>query len=215
MIPTVLFDLDGTLLDTNELIIQSFLHTLEGRTSIPYTRETLIPHMGRPLIDQLKFFTGLDDVEELTQIYRAYNFSRHDELVTAFPHVRDTLAQLHAAGVKIGIVTVKIRKTTEMGLHLCGLMPYIDSIVTLEEVEKPKPDPEGIYRALKELGAEGTEAIMVGDSHYDIQAGQNANLITVGVGWSLKGREYLQRENPTYIIDDIRELLPIVGVMEA
>lgn len=215
MISTVLFDLDGTLLDTNELIIQSFMHTLEGRTTQPCTRESIIPHMGKPLTDQLKFFSGQEDVQELVQIYRAYNFSRHDELVTVFPYVRETLAQLHAAGVKIGVVTAKIRKTSEMGLTLCGLMPYISSIVTVEEVSRSKPDPEGIYRALQELGSEGEPAIMVGDSQYDIQAGHNANIMTVAVSWSLKGRDYLLHENPTYIIDDMRELLRIVGVMEA
>lgn len=215
MISTVLFDLDGTLLDTNELIIQSFMHALEGRTQEPYTREALIPHMGKPLTDQLKLFSGQENVEELVQIYRAFNFSKHDELVTAFPYVQETLARLHAAGIKIGIVTAKIRKTTEMGLMLCGLMPYISSIVTVEEVSKSKPDPEGIYRALRELGSEGETAIMVGDSQYDIQAGHNANVMTVAVSWSLKGRNVLLQENPTYIIDDIRELLPIVGVMEA
>ncbi|TCZ72871.1 pyrophosphatase PpaX [Paenibacillus albiflavus] len=215
MIPTVLFDLDGTILDTNELIIESFLHTLEGRTTVPYTRETLIPHMGKPLVEQLRIFSGQEDVEELVKIYRAYNFSRHDELVKPFPYVQETMAKLHAAGVKIGVVTVKIRQTSEMGLALCGLRPYIDSIVTSDDVTKPKPDPEGIYRALREMGAEGQPAIMVGDSYHDILAGQNANIMTVGVSWSLKGREFLEKQNPTYIIDDIRELLPIVGVMEA
>lgn len=215
MISTALFDLDGTLLDTNELIIQSFLHALEGRTAEPYTREKIIPHMGQPLIEQMKFFTGQEEVEDLIQIYRKYNFSRHDELVTAFPYVRETLARLHQSGIKIGIVTVKIRQTTEMGLRLCGLTPYIDHIVTLEDVAHAKPDPEGIHLALRELGGVKEEAIMVGDSHYDIQAGKRAEVKTVGVSWSLKGRAYLEREKPDYIIDDMRELLPIFGVLEA
>lgn len=215
MISTALFDLDGTLLDTNELIIQSFLHTLEGRTAEPYTREKIVPHMGQPLVDQLRFFSGQENVEELVQIYRKYNFSRHDELVTAFPYVKETLARMHQSGIKIGIVTVKSRQTTEMGLRLCGLTSYIDHVVTVEDVTHPKPDPEGIHLALRELGGVKEEAVMVGDSQYDIQAGKRAGVTTVGVSWSLKGRACLEREKPDYIIDDMRELLSIFGVLEA
>jgi len=213
MIPTVLFDLDGTLLDTNELILRSFLHALEGHST--QTREELIPHMGMPLVEQLKLFSKLDDVTEIMEKYRAFNFANHDALVVAFPYVKETLAALHGAGVKIGIVTSKIRKTTLMGLVLCGLSEYIDTIVSCDEVENPKPDPEGIRRALRELGAEDGPALMVGDSSFDLEAAKRAGIGAVGVSWSLKGREFLQSYNPDYIIDDIRELLPIIGVTEA
>jgi pyrophosphatase PpaX len=214
LISTALFDLDGTLLDTNELIIRSFLHTLEGVSPEQHTRETIIPHMGRPLVDQLRFFSGLTDVAALTDKYRTYNIENHDAMVNAFPHVKETLAALHAAGVRIAIVTSKMRNTTEMGLRLCGLAPYVESIVTLEDVEQAKPDPEGIFLALRELGAEGQPAVMVGDSSYDIEAAKRAGT-AVGVSWSLKGREYIERQQPDYVIDDMRELLPIMGIMEA
>ncbi|MEK8132551.1 pyrophosphatase PpaX [Paenibacillus filicis] len=212
MISTVLFDLDGTILDTNELIIQSFLHTFTGVTPEPVTREHIIPNMGRPLHEQMVFFSGREEVEDLILKYREYNIRRHDELVTAFPHVPETLARLKAAGLKLGVVTSKIRKTSEMGLRLTGIFEYFDTIVTVEEVEKAKPDPEGILKALQVFGADISEAVMVGDSHYDIEAARNAGVPSVGVSWSLKGIEYLQAYSPTYVIDDIRELLPIVGV---
>jgi len=86
MIRTVLFDLDGTILDTNELIIQSFLHALEGVTPEPVTREQIISNMGGALVDQMKFFSGREDVDDLVQKYRAYNISKHDELVKGFPY---------------------------------------------------------------------------------------------------------------------------------
>jgi len=215
MIRTALFDLDGTLLDTNELIIRSFLHALDGVNPNGHTRDTIIPHMGKPLVDQLKFFSSLEDVSEIMAKYRAFNFDNHDALVTAFPHVQETLEALHGAGVRIGIVTSKIRKTTEMGLRLCGLASYVDTIVTIEDVERAKPDPEGIERALRELGAVGEPAVMVGDSSFDIDAAKRAGVTSVGVSWSLKGREFIAGLQPDYIIDDMRELLPILGVMEA
>jgi pyrophosphatase PpaX len=207
--------LDGTLLNTNELIIRSFLHALEGVSPVEHTRESIIPHMGRPLVDQLRFFSDLQDVTELTKRYRAYNFENHDALVTAFPHVQETLAALHGAGVRIGIVTSKIRKTTDMGLRLCGLMPYIGAIVTIDDVGEPKPHPEGVLRALRELDGEGKPAIMVGDSSYDIEAAKRAGVTSVGVSWSLKGRAFMEAQHPHYVIGDMRELLPILGVMEA
>jgi pyrophosphatase PpaX len=212
MIHTVLFDLDGTIIDTNELIIESYLHAFEGLTPEPMTREYIIPHMGRPLVEQMRLFSGKDEVDDIILKYRKFNIERHDEFVVEFPFVRETLAKLHAAGIKLGIVTSKIRTTTEMGLKYCGMYEYIDTIVSVDEVERPKPDPEGIRKALKELGSSADGALMVGDSHYDIEAAHNAGIPCAAVAWSLKGIDYLKQYKPAYIIDDIRELFPIVGV---
>ncbi|WP_010500391.1 pyrophosphatase PpaX [Paenibacillus elgii] len=212
MIQTVLFDLDGTIVDTNELIIQSFLHTFEGITAEPVTREHIVPNMGRPLIEQMVFFSGREQVDDLVQKYRAFNIAHHDELVREFPYVRETVAKLHAAGVKLGVVTSKIRQTTEMGLKLMGLYDYFGTIVTVDDVEKAKPDPEGIHKAVRELGGDLTSALMVGDSHYDIEAAHNAGIPSVAVAWSLKGTEYLKQYNPTHIIQDMRDIVPIVGI---
>ncbi|CRF28931.1 haloacid dehalogenase superfamily protein [Mycobacterium tuberculosis] len=168
--------------------------------------------MGRPLIEQMVHFSGREQVEDLMVKYREFNIGRHDELVTEFPYVRETLAQLHAAGVKLGVVTSKIRRTTEMGLRLTGMYDFFGTIVTVDDVKKPKPDPEGICKALLDLGADASTAMMVGDSHYDIEAAHNAGIRSVGVSWSLKGIDYLKRYEPTHIIDDIREILPLAGV---
>ncbi|MCS7459248.1 pyrophosphatase PpaX [Paenibacillus doosanensis] len=211
MIHTILFDLDGTIVDTNELIIQSFLHTFEGVTKEPVTRDHIIPNMGRPLVEQMRFFSGRDAVDDLVQKYRKYNIENHDRLVKEFPHVKETLGVLHKAGIKLGVVTSKVGVTTEMGLKLTGMYDYFSAIVTVDDVERPKPDPEGIRKALRALGSDPAGALMVGDSHYDIEAAHNAGIPSVGVAWSMKGVEYLRNYRPTYIIDDIRELLPIAG----
>lgn len=193
MIRTVLFDLDGTILDTNELIIQSFLHTFEGVTPEPVTREHIIPNMGRPLVDQMVYFSGRQQVDDLVMKYRKFNVEKHDELVKEFPFVKETLARLHAAGIKLGVVTSKIRLTTEMGLRLTGMFEYFGTIVTVDDVEKPKPDPEGIFKALQALGGDSQSALMVGDSHYDLEAARNAGVSSVAVAWSLKGEDYLKQ----------------------
>ncbi|MGG1554952.1 pyrophosphatase PpaX [Paenibacillus ferrarius] len=212
MIQTVLFDLDGTIVDTNELIVQSFLHSLEGQTPEPITREIIIPNMGRPLVEQMQMFSGREEVEELITKYRTFNLSKHDELVREFPHVREVMGKLHASGIKIGIVTSKIRQTTLMGLKLCGLDGFVSTIVTVEDVKEPKPSPEGILAAMKTLGAARETTMMVGDSHYDIEAAKNAGVTAVGVSWSWKGRSYLEKYAPDYLIDDMTELLPIAGL---
>jgi pyrophosphatase PpaX len=162
----------------------------------------------------MQYFSGRDSVEDLVHKYRTFNIDRHDALVTEFPGVHEVLGKLRAAGIKLGIVTSKVRITSEMGLRLCGLYDYFDSIVTVQDVKWPKPDPEGIRKALKELGSDVEGSLMVGDSHYDIEAAQNAGIPSAAVAWSLKGIPYLERYNPTYIIHDIRELLSITGVEE-
>jgi pyrophosphatase PpaX len=210
MIRTILFDLDGTILDTNELILQSFLHVLEGVTPEPVTREKIIPHMGGILADQIRFFSGRENVEDLVQKYRQFNIRMHDELTREFPHVYETLSELRERGIRLGVVTSKYRKTAEMGLRLCRLDQLMDTIVSVDDVTEPKPSPAPIRLALQRLGEKASDAMMVGDTQYDIQSAQRAGVVSVGVGWSLKGPEFLRRYHPDYLIDDIRELLSIV-----
>lgn len=204
-----LFDLDGTILDTNELILSSFEHALAIHAPGKYTRKEILPHMGRALVDQMQHFVP-EEPEEVAKTYRKFNLERHDALVVEFPHSQAVLRQLKEAGVKIGIVTSKIRLTAEMGLKLTGMYDLVDAIVTAEDVAKHKPDPEPVQRALAALGGHPSQAVMVGDSPYDIQAGQAAGTATVGVKWSLRGEEGLAPFGPDHLIGDMRELLAII-----
>jgi pyrophosphatase PpaX len=210
-IKTVLFDLDGTLIDTNELIIQSFLHTLEGLTDQPLTRERLIPEMGGLLEDQLKGFSGREQVADLVDRYREFNLSKHDELVREFPHVREVLDRLKERGLQLGIVTSKMRPTAEQGMRLCGLDGLMDTVVSAEDVERHKPHPDPILLALRRLGAAAETTIMLGDTHYDILSARAAGVVSVGVAWSLKGADFLRGFEPDFIIEDMRELLGLAG----
>jgi pyrophosphatase PpaX len=209
---TILFDLDGTILDTNELIIQSFMHALLDQTAAPVVREEIIPHMGKTLLDQMRTLANREDVDDLIVAYRAFNLSKHDELVGEFPHVGEVLSELEAAGITMGVVTTKMRKTAEMGLKLCGLSKYMKTIVTLEDVTHPKPHPEPVEKALKALNADPDKTLMVGDSPADILAANRAGVTSVGVAWSLKGEAGLLPSEPKHIIHDMRELLQIAGI---
>ena len=212
MFKAVLFDLDGTILNTNELIVASFLHTLEGETPRVYTREDIIRNFGRTLVDQMREYTGLQDVERYIAKYREFNIERHDELIMDFPYVKEVLEALHGAGLRLGVVTSKIRRTSLMGLERFGLTPYLEAIVTVEVGVEPKPHGEGILKAAALLGVKPEETLMVGDSQYDILAAKHAGTRSAGVAWTAKGEDYLLGIGPDYMIRDMRELLEICGV---
>lgn len=209
-INTVLFDLDGTLIDTNELIISSFLHTLEHYYPNRYKREDVLPFLGPTLRET---FEPMDPtkVDEMIATYRKYNLAHHDTFVTEFPTVLETVKILKERGYKVGIVTTKLSDVVMKGLRLTKLDSYFDVIVALDHVEKAKPDPEPIFNALKQLGSQPEEAIMVGDNYHDILAGKNAGTKTAGVAWTIKGRDYLEKFDPDYILEEMADLLKILG----
>ncbi|MCA1031518.1 pyrophosphatase PpaX [Bacillus timonensis] len=210
-INTILFDLDGTLIDTNDLIITSFLHTLEKYYPNQYKREDVLQFIGPPLYDS---FVALnkEKVEEMIQTYREHNLANHDLLVKEYEGVFETIKTLHEKGYKLGIVTTKMRNTVNMGLALTKLDQFFDVVVTLDDVKNAKPDPEPINLALKQLGSTPEDTIMVGDNHHDILAGKNAGTATAGVAWTIKGKEHLATFNPDYMLEHMSELLSIIGV---
>ncbi|MFC7393867.1 pyrophosphatase PpaX [Scopulibacillus cellulosilyticus] len=211
MIKTILFDLDGTLINTNDLIIASFAHTLEHYYPGRYGRKDIINFIGEPLEDSFK---RVDEqkAQDMIDMYRTHNHEFHDELVKEYPHVYETMRTLSEKGYNLGIVTTKMRPTVLMGLKLTKLEPFFPVVITYDDVTHAKPHPEPIFKALKAIGAEPDTAMMVGDSPYDIQAGKNAGVRTVGVAWTIKGREIIENENPDFIIDDMSEILSIAGV---
>ena len=208
-ITTLLFDLDGTLINTNELIIASFLHTLNHYYPNQYTREDVYEFIGPSLLET---FSGLDleRAEEMIEHYREHNHLHHDLLVEEYEGVYETIQELKERNYKVGIVTTKMRKAVQRGLLKGRLDRFFDVVVTLDDVKNPKPDPEPIELALKLIGSSAEETIMVGDNSHDILAGKNAGTKTAGVAWALKGRDYLEQYGPDYMLENMRDLLKIV-----
>lgn len=210
-VETILFDLDGTLIDTNELIIASFTHTLEKFADRPYKREEIIDFIGSPLRDSLeKVNTEL--VDEMMDAYRTHNLANHEKYVKAYPTVVETIARLKEAGFKLGIVTTKLSDTAKLGLKLTGMEDQFDLLIGLDDVEHAKPHPEPILKAMDKLEANPMTTMMVGDNYHDIEAGHNAGVQTAGVAWSLKGQHVLEKYDPDYMLKEMRDLLSIVGV---
>src|SRR5699024_5046043 len=132
--------------------------------------------------------------------------------VTAFPYVVETLKSLHGKGLPLGIVTTKMNRTVDKGMKLTAIESFFDAIITLDDVSHAKPHPEPIFKAMKQLGAQAGSTLMVGDNSHDIEAGHHAGVKTAGVAWSLKGKSKLLGYKPTYMLEDMRDLLAITEV---
>lgn len=215
---TILFDLDGTLLDTNELIIQSFVHTLgKFYPQRSFGKDDIIPHMGmtlRGMFDQFDEQLLAEQREEMVAVYRAFNHKMHDEMVQSFPFVEEVLVQLADHGLNMGIVTTKQRKTAEMGLHITNIAQYMHTIVGIDDVQEPKPHPEPVLKAMALMGAVPDLTLMIGDNVSDIQSAHRAGIHSAGVCWSLKGAEHLRSSSPTYMLESMQDLFPIIGIAE-
>lgn len=200
---TILFDLDGTILDTNPLIIASFRHTFAYYFPEQTFRDEDIYRFIGPTLETS--FRALNEPEwkEMQAFYRSFNIAKHDELVAEYPGVIAGLHRLHAKGYKLGVVTSKGRPVVEHGLRHFGIDSLFDVVVTADDVVFEKPHAEPIERALAALGSVASEAVMVGDNDTDIFSGKNAGTKTVAVGWALKGRAFLESLEPDVIIDSM------------
>lgn len=208
-IKTILFDLDGTVIDTNELITHSFEYTFD-QYGLAFSHEEILTFNGPPLIET---FTKINPNKavEMVETYREHNMKYHDEYVKVYPNVIETLQTLKERNKKLAIVTAKMRAGAIHGLEITGLKPYFDEIVTVDDVKHPKPHPEPVIKAMKALDGKPQSTIMIGDNYHDIESGKNACVKTAGVAWSIKGRAFLESLKPDYMIEDMRELLTITG----
>lgn len=209
MIKAVLFDLDGTLIDTNELIIESFKYTLKKHLNIEVDISELVMHFGEPLIDTLASYDK-DNAHILMQTYRDYNETIHDEAAKEISGAKETLNELKTLGIKLGVVTSKRRSIAERGLKLFNLFDMMDVFITPEDTTKHKPDGEPVIKACEILDILPEEAIMVGDSHYDILCGKNAGAKSCLVKYTALPVDKIMEHNPDYTVEKINDIVKIV-----
>ena len=163
----VLFDLDGTILDTSDLIISAFGHTFQKHYNRKLTSLEIHAFFGKTLRSAMEHY-GPDQVEELIQTYREYSLVHHDQMTKIFSGVAETIRALHEAGIITAIVTSKTKKTTLHGLKLFNLDHYFPVIIGADQCQNHKPHPEPIQKALLQLGIKPEECLMVGDSPFDL-----------------------------------------------
>lgn len=208
-VKALLFDFDGTLLDTNELIIQTFQTVLGNHYPGRFERIDILPFLGPTLMET---FDSIDaeKTEQFIQEYRAWNSSMHDELASEFDGVSETLNLLKTAGMKMAIVSTKRNDMVMRGLRLLDVEGVFDVVIGMDDVTHTKPHPEPILLALEKLGVDKSEALMIGDNYHDIDGGKNAGVKTAGVAWSAKGEAFLQNYHPDYMLHHISDLLRII-----
>ena len=206
---TILFDLDGTLLNTRELINRSFVHTFEHfRPGKTLTDEELDSFFGPSLRQTFsRFSEDEEEIEEMVKYYRDFNVAVHDELVTAFPGAKSLIKTLARKGYKVGVVSSKKTDLVEHGLELFGMLENVRVVIGEEDVKTPKPDPEGILKAMEMLHSK--KALYVGDGVGDIEAGKNAKIDTIGVLYSDRKEQIIAAE-PTYTIQNLSDILAIL-----
>jgi pyrophosphatase PpaX len=210
-IRTVLFDLDGTLIDSIELILASYRHTLAAHGRPPVPDSEWMRGVGTPLRVQLgPWARSAEDLQTLVATYRDFNLANHDRMISAFPGVVDLVRTVRAAGLRTAVVTSKNREGTRRGLSLVGLEEAIEILVCADDVENPKPHPEPVERAVTLLEADPASTIFVGDSIHDLHSGRSAGVLTGAVLWGPFRREELEPAGPDYWLegpDALRKLL--------
>ncbi|MDR2296480.1 MAG: HAD-IA family hydrolase [Clostridiales Family XIII bacterium] len=210
---TVLFDFDGTVMDTNGVIIDSWQHTFRTLTGAERPVEDIVATFGEILHDTAARFFPHVPVEESVEIYRSYHRNNFGPRISVFPGVRELLAALKARGYALAIVTSRLPATTMEGLEKYGLTDYFDLIVTCEDCTKFKPDPEPVRIALAKLGKKPEEALMVGDTRNDILCARGAGVKSVLVGWAVAVPEGERSgpDAPDYRIEKAGDLLDILA----
>jgi pyrophosphatase PpaX len=211
----VLFDLDGTLIDSIGLLLECVHHTFEGRTPAT-TDDEWIAGIGTPLRKQLAAYTSNDDeIEQLVDRYRNYQREHHDRMTWAFPGVTETLLELERRGHPMGIVTSKSNEMMDRGLEWVGIMRHMQTRIGMDNAKKHKPDPFPVLMALEELGYSTDEAVFVGDSPHDIASGNAAGVISIAALWGPFTREQLEPLKPTRLIESITELPSVLDELES
>ncbi|HYE83560.1 MAG TPA: pyrophosphatase PpaX [Clostridia bacterium] len=205
----VLFDLDGTLINTNKLIIDSFKYTYKTGLGLEVSEEEILKYFGEPLIVTLARYSE-EKADELFKTYIEYNETRHDDTVTIFDGIQELLEELVNQGCILALVTSKRRKVALMGLELFDIKKYFDVFVALEDTELHKPNPAPVIKALELLGAHPGDAIMVGDSVFDIHCAHGADVKAVLVKWSAAHGFQGDDASADYIAHDTKELLEII-----
>lgn len=201
-IRAVLYDFDGTLADSTELIMRCYRHTMSTHLGECPPDEEWLSGFGTPLTDQIaRFARTPEETEAMLETYRTHQDELFDAELRPFPGAEEVLAELSRRGVPMAIVTSRLRRATLRGLDVCGLSRHFQVIITPEDVAHAKPHPEPVLLALRHLGVPAAEALFVGDSPHDVAAGRAASTRTAGVLWGPFPRAALDEAAPDFLLD--------------
>jgi pyrophosphatase PpaX len=208
--PVVLFDLDGTLIDSGPIILASMKHASLTVLGMEPDEELVRAAIGGPgLVAQMRDLDP-DRVDELVDAYRAHNEPLHAEL-ESFVDVLALLPTLREEGRTLGIVTAKRLRTVGLAVDRFPVLREMDVVIGAEDTERHKPDPDPLLEALARLDADPAEAAYVGDSPFDIRAAKAGGLFAIAVGWGgIHPTERLAREEPDALVHTAEELRAVL-----
>lgn len=209
-IKACLFDLDGTLVDSMGLIVASFRETALHFLGESPPDPVLIKGIGTPLLEQLSTFTS-DQAElyAMRDYYADYYIKNHNKDVCGFSGIDTALDALKDAGQKLGIVTSKNDIGAKRALKHCKLESYFETVITVDSTETHKPGPEPVLKALSNLGVQASEAVFVGDSTHDLEAGKAAHCYTAAVEWTIFERSDLEACKPDIWLKTTQEIVDL------
>ena len=209
----VILDFDGTLADTQPIIIASLQHTLREMHLAPRTDAECRSIIGLPLAQCFVTLCGVDDdtAERCADIYRrVFDELNTDGMVTLFPHVDETITALHSRGLQLAICSSRGRPTLEGYIRRFHWETLVGMVISANDVEHHKPHPEPVERILAALDMAPGDAMVVGDTNYDILMGRNAGCHTCGVTYGNQTADALRNAGADHLIDDFAQLLSLV-----
>lgn len=206
----VLFDLDGTLIDTDKLIFMGYYHLFKKyRKDYEVTFKDMMSFLGPTLIDMFNVYFKNEDKKQLIEEYREYVIENHSKFVNVINGAKEVLDGLRKQDIHVGIVTSKRKDVALYGLKQFGLDQYCELLIDCDAVKNFKPHPEGIVYSMNYFGVQPNETLMVGDSPSDMLAGINAHCDVVAVNYSIKGNFYKDLK-VNYVINELKEILEII-----
>lgn len=210
MLKTIIFDFDGTLADTLPIVYKSFQQIFEKYLQEEKSPEEIKAMFGPAENDIIRKHFPTEHFEAAVEHYHSYYWDEHDTWVKRSHEIEALLEWIHKKGLNLAIMTGKGRKSLDLSLQALEMANWFDMTVTGDEVENPKPDPEGIIKILKELDTSPKEALFIGDSDTDIRAGKSAGVESIGVQWLPTYQSAAFATEPEHIftsVEDFKEFL--------
>lgn len=214
-VDTILFDLDGTLIDTNNIILRSFRSTFDRHfPDILVTDETIHSFIGPTLQQTFGSYTKdpfviQDMINSYREFYVVYEIGNFE----IYPDVLEVVTELKKRGYNLGILTSKFKVAAWPSYTHYGLEKIFDSFTALEDVVYPKPHRNSVDVALSHF-PNHKQALMIGDNQGDILAGKNAGIYGVGVAWSFKGSAHLMKVKPDFMLANMKDIYRVLTIIE-
>lgn len=202
MIKAVIFDMDGTLINSEKAVLGAFKHVLEGHGGV-FDEAIIRTHVGRELSDIYKSLVPDADSKELALLHRDWQIERR-HLLQGFEGLHDFLQSLKQKKLKLGAYTSASRLRTEVMLDVTGIRDLFGAVVCGDEVTNPKPHQEGVVVVSEKIGVKPSEVVMVGDSKHDVLSGKNAGAITIGVTHGFGTKEALEAAGADYVVNNLK-----------